>query len=94
MALNFEWDQAKARINVKRHRITFEEAKTVFEDPFSITILDTDHSLEEERYIDIGMSVNGRVLIVAYTERRTNIRIISCRKATRWERMIYEEHTD
>lgn len=91
MTLNFEWDEEKAEANLKNHRVSFEEATTVFSDPFSITIPDPDHSAEEERYIDIGSSDRGRVLVVVYTERETMIRIISCRKAkpTEWRR--YEE---
>jgi len=94
MALNFEWDVSKARTNVKRHHVTFEEGKTVFDDPFAVTIPDPDHSIEEERYIDIGMSAKERLLVVVYTERGINIRLISCRKATAWEREIYEEPAD
>ncbi len=66
----------------------------MFGDPFSITISDPEHSHGEERYIDIGESMNGRLLVVVYTERTPYIRIISCRKATRKERNIYEEGTD
>jgi len=91
MTLNFEWDEEKAKANLKNHRVSFEEATTVFSDPFSITIPDPDHSTEEERYIDIGNSDRGRVLVVVYTERETTIRIISCRKATPTERRRYEE---
>lgn len=91
MKPNFEWDEEKAKANLKKHRINFDEATTVFSDPFSITIPDPDHSVGEERYIDIGSSDKGRLLIVVYTERGTNIRIISCRKATLTERKLYEE---
>jgi uncharacterized protein len=90
MKLNFEWDEEKAKANLKKHRVSFEEATTVFLDPFSITNPDPDHSLDERRYIDIGSSDNGRVLIVVYAERSSNIRIISCRKAIPSERIIYE----
>lgn len=91
MTLNFEWDEEKAKANLKNHRVSIGEATTVFSDPFSITIPDPDHSTEEERYIDIGSSDRGRVLVVVYTERETTIRIISCRKATPTERRRYEE---
>lgn len=91
MKLNFEWDENKAKANLKKHRVSFDEATTVFLDPFSITIPDSDHSREERRYIDIGSSDKGHVLIVVYTERGSNIRIISCRKATSLERKLYEE---
>lgn len=94
MRSNFEWDEEKAKANLKRHKVSFDEATTVFSDPFSITIPDPDHSMDEERYIDIGTSDEGRVLVVSYTERGTNIRIISCRKATRTERRRYEEGND
>ena len=91
MRLTFEWDQAKARANSKKHGASFDEATTVFADPFSITIADPDHSADEQRYVDIGSSDKGRVLVVVYTERGVNVRIISCRKATLSERKTYEE---
>ena len=93
MTPNFEWDEKKAKQNLKKHKVSFEEASTIFNDPFSITIPDPDHSIQEERYIDIGISEKGRILIVCYTERGTNIRIISCRKATPMERREYEENS-
>lgn len=91
MPQNFEWDEEKAKANLKKHKVSFDEAATVFSDPFSITIPDPDHSVGEQRYIDIGNSDKGRVLVVVYTERGDNIRIISCRKATPRERRRYEE---
>ena len=91
MQREFEWDQIKADENISKHSIGFEEAVTVFSDPNSLTIFDPDHSLEENRYLDIGISCKGRVLIVVYTERREKIRIISCRKATAIERCQYEK---
>ena len=91
MKLNFEWDEEKARANLQKHKVSFDEATTVFSDPFSITIPDLDHSMDEQRYIDIGSSDKGRTLVVVYTERGANIRIISCRKATRTERRLYYE---
>jgi len=90
MKLGFEWDENKAKANFKKHRVDFDEATTVFTDPLSRTIHDPDHSADEQRYIDIGRSDKGRVLVVAYTERSSNIRIISCRKATPSERKLYE----
>jgi uncharacterized protein len=92
MKLRFEWDEEKAKANLKKHRIDFDEATTVFTDPFSITIHDPDHSADEQRYIDIGSSAAGRVLVVVYTERGSNIRIVSSRKATSTERKLYEEN--
>ena len=94
MKLNFEWDEEKAKTNFKKHRVSFDEAITVFLDPFSITIPDPDHSVDEQRSLDIGSSDKGRVLLVVYTERRSNIRIIGCRKATLSERKLYEEGGD
>jgi uncharacterized protein len=90
MELGFEWHEEKAPENLRKHGISFEEAKTVFNDPLSITILDSKHSDDEKRYIDIGLSSKGQLLIIVYTERQSNIRIISCRKATNAERKIYE----
>jgi len=94
MTLNFAWDEEKGKANRKNHGVSFDEATTVFSDPFSITIPDPDHSTDEQRYIDIGSSDRGRILVVVYTERGTNIRIISCRKATPTERRRYEEGID
>jgi uncharacterized DUF497 family protein len=91
MAIPFEWDEEKAEINLEKHKVGFEEAKSVFGDPFSITIDDPDHSEEERRFIDIGKSVSGKLLIIVYTERGNKVRIISCRKATPTERRKYEE---
>ncbi|HNB51022.1 MAG TPA: BrnT family toxin [Anaerolineales bacterium] len=92
MKPNFEWDESKARLNLTKHAgVSFSEAKTVFDDEFSVTIHDPQHSIEEERFVDIGRSAKGRILVVVYTERGTNIRIISARKATLTERRIYEE---
>ena len=90
----FEWDKDKAKRNRRDHKVSFEEGRTVLGDPFSITIPDHAHSDGEERYIDIGESMNGRLLVVVYTESPPYIRVISCRKATRNERDIYEEGTD
>jgi hypothetical protein len=74
MKLRFEWDEEKAKANLKKHKVDFDEATTVFTDPFSITIDDPDHSVDEQRYIDIGSSAADRVLVVVYTERGSNIR--------------------
>ena len=91
MTMVFEWDEEKAEVNFKKHKIGFEEAKTVFGDPFSITVDDPDHSKEEQRFIDIGKSSSGKLLVVVYTERGNKTRIISCRKAAPMERNKYEE---
>ena len=92
--LNFHWDEDKAAANFKKHRISFDEAKTVFGDPFSVTIDDPAHSAHEYRFVDIGTSTSRMILAVAYVDRGRNIRLISCRKATRAERKIYEEGKD
>jgi uncharacterized DUF497 family protein len=87
----FEWDSRKAEANLRKHGVSFEEAQTVFTDPLSITLPDPDHSEDEKRFIDIGMSDNRRVLVVVYTERDQRIRLISARQATPAERRQYEE---
>ena len=89
MSLEFEWEEEKSRTNQAKHGVTFEEAKTVFNDPFTLTISDPDHSNEEERWLDIGLSAEGRLLVVWYTERGERIRIIGCRKATKKEEGAY-----
>ncbi len=93
--LVFEWDKKKAKKNIFRHKISFEEAKTVFNDPFLITFPDEYHSENEERFINVGISSHNRMLLVVNTEHikteKIIIRIISCRKATASERKIYEE---
>jgi uncharacterized DUF497 family protein len=91
MALTFEWDEEKSKGNIRKHGVSFDEAKTVFNDPFAMTIADPDHSLQEDRYIDMGMSSRGRLLVVWYTERGQNIRIIGSRKASPTQRRQYEE---
>jgi uncharacterized DUF497 family protein len=91
MALEFEWDPAKAEANLKDHGVSFDEATTVFRDALSITISDPDHSDPEDRFIDIGMSHRMQLLVVSYTERQNKIRIISARQPTRAERKNYEE---
>jgi hypothetical protein len=91
MALEFEWDEEKAIINQRDHKLGFEEAKAVFDDPLATTIPDPDHSIDEYRYLTIGESLKGKLLVVSYTERKGNIRLISCREATPRERKAYEE---
>lgn len=92
MALKFEWDEEKARANLTKHGISFEEAVTVFDDPFSLTIDDPLHSIQEDRFFTIGYSQVQRLIIVVHTERGIdNIRIISARIATKRERRIYEQ---
>ena len=91
MKLTFEWDEVKAKENLKKHEVSFEEGKTIFNDPFLFTFPDIEHSADEERYINIGLSANGHILIVTHTERQEKVRIVSCRKATARERRFYEE---
>jgi len=91
MPLAFQWDEAKARINLAKHGVSFEEATTVFGDPLSLTIPDPAHSLVEERMIVLGCSHRRRLLVVVHTERGDSIRIISARCASKRERKTYEE---
>ena len=88
--IDFEWDPSKARANLRKHQVTFEEAATVLRDPLAITIFDPDHSQEEDRYITIGTSEGGLSLMVAHTDRQDRTRIISARALTRAEREAYE----
>lgn len=89
--MHFEWDPAKARKNLQKHGVSFEEASSVFYDQLAVTGADPDHSEGEERLITFGISSQGRLLVVAHTERGEAIRIISCRVTTQSERYIYEE---
>ena len=89
--IQFEWDPAKAKMNLRKHGVAFREAATVLRDPLGITIFDPDHSDEEDRFITFGFSTAGRLLMVAHTERGERIRIISARGLTRAEREAYEQ---
>lgn len=89
--MNFEWNENKAATNRSKHGVSFEEAQTVFDDPLYVDFYDPDHSDEEDRYIIVGESRRGRLLIVSYTERGKTIRLISAREVTRKEREVYEE---
>jgi uncharacterized DUF497 family protein len=91
MSIKFEWDQNKAASNLLKHGVSFDEAKTVFNDPIYVDFYDPDHSYNEYRYIIIGHSVKNRLLIVAYAEGKNKIRLISAREATRREQKVYEE---
>ena len=91
MPLQFEWDENKARTNLPKHGVSFEEASTVFGDPSSLTIPDPAHSQTEDRFIILGHSYRGRLLVVVHTERGDRIRMISARTATRHERRNYEK---
>ncbi len=87
----FEWHAAKAAENLRKHRVDFREACTIFEDLLTVTIPDVTHSEEEERLVTIGRSQRGRLLIVVHAERGDCIRIISARKPTARERSSYEQ---
>lgn len=89
--MKFEWDPKKAEANLRKHGISFDEAKGVFRDPMLLIFADPDHSLEERRFLILGTSVQNQLLIVSYTERKSATRMISARKATRRERRTYEE---
>ena len=89
--IDFRWNNDKARLNLKLHRVSFEEAATVFDDPHTIIVGDEDHSDDETREIIIGYSGQNRLLFVSFTVREGIIRLISARKATPRERQEYEE---
>ena len=91
MSLRFEWDGRKAARNLAKHGVAFDETSTILADPLSITIPDPDHSEDEERWIIIGQSNRGRLLVVVHTEDGTMVRIISAREAEKRERVRYEE---
>ena len=86
-----EWDPRKARSNLRKHGVNFHEAGSVLDDPLSTTFPDPDHSLDEARFLTIGASATGRILVVAHTDRGDAVRIISARRATPRERKFYEE---
>jgi uncharacterized DUF497 family protein len=88
--VHFEWNEEKAKQNLKKHGVSFEEAVTVFYDPLSATFDDPDHSVGEYRYITIGLSSRDRLIVVAHTERGENLRIINARPATAHERKRHE----
>lgn len=90
MSIEFQWDQEKALQNVKKHGVSFEEAATAFYDTLSMTIRDTEHSMKENRFILLGLSNQGRLLVVAHTDRKNKVRLISARPATSKERKNHE----
>ncbi|MFM9965015.1 MAG: BrnT family toxin [Planctomycetaceae bacterium] len=89
--MDFEWDDAKAESNKEKHGVTFAEAMTVFADTLSVTGYDPRHSDDEDRFLTMGMSVDGRLLVVSHTDRGHAIRIISARESSRRERKDYED---
>lgn len=90
--MQFEWDRGKGERNLKKHRVSFEEARTVFRDPLARIFDDEAHSTEELREIIIGQSVLNRLILVCFTERTDCIRILSARRATLREKKDYEEN--
>jgi uncharacterized protein len=95
MSVRFEWDDDKAKANVKKHKVSFDEASSVFAEPLAKIFDDDKHSTEEIREIIVGHSITKRLLLVSFTERgRDVVRIISARVATRNERIAYEENED
>lgn len=96
MQYNFAWDLEKARVNRQQHRVGFEQAASVFQDPQMLSVYDSDHSGNEDRWITMGLASHGVLLVVHHTYEQLNektaiIRIISSRKATRYEKKQYEE---
>ena len=92
MSVGFEWDGRKATLNVNKHRVSFDEASTVFNDPLAIIFDDLDHSLRERREIIVGHAITNRLLSVCFSERNNLIRIFSARPLTKRERTDYEEN--
>ena len=88
--MRFEWDREKAEASLRKHRVSFDEAVTVFYDPLSVTFADPDHSAGEHRFLTIGQSSRGRLLVVAHVERGAALRIISARPASAGERKRHE----
>jgi uncharacterized protein len=89
--MKIEWDLGKAKSNLKKHGVSFEEAATALSDPMGATGADPDHSTTEQRYVTFGVSEKGRLVVVSHTEKGEIIRIISARKASKGEREVYEE---
>ncbi|HJQ33047.1 MAG TPA: BrnT family toxin [Pyrinomonadaceae bacterium] len=89
--MNFGWDERKARANLAKHGVSFEEARAVFDDPLYVDFYDPEHSYDEHRYIIVGRSNQGRLLLVSYAESDDTLRLISARELTPAERRIYEE---
>ncbi len=89
--MELDWDADKARANAAKYGVTFEEAASVFWDPLELTIQDPNHSIDEDRFVSLGTSAAGRLLVVGYTERGSKIRVIFARRATKREQHDYEE---
>jgi len=88
--MQFEWDRDKASANLKKHRVSFDEAATIFYDPLAATFDDPDHSRQDRRFLTIGYSSNGRLLVVSHTERGDSLRIVNARPASAKERKRHE----
>jgi uncharacterized DUF497 family protein len=88
--MRFSWDPSKDRPNQRDHETAFQEATTVFGDPLAVTVSDPDHSIGEERFVTIGQSTSGQLLVVCHIEQGDTIRIISARRATAYERKDHE----
>ncbi|WP_310416116.1 BrnT family toxin [Chamaesiphon sp. OTE_8_metabat_110] len=88
--MSFEWDEEKAKSNIAKHDVSFDEATSVFDDPLFLTFADPEHSIQEQRFVIMGESARGRLLVVSYTERAGTTRLISARQVTRKERKAYE----
>ena len=89
--MKFEWDSRKAKLNLRKHHVSFEEATTAFRDPLAVTAPDLTHSSDEYRLVTFGLSSKGKLLTISHTERGESIRIITARRSTKQERKIYEE---
>jgi len=89
--MKIKWDPKKAKSNLSKHKVSFEEASTVLSNPMAATGVDPDHSIVEDRFITFGVSEKGRLLVVAHTDEGETIRIISARTASKGERELYEE---
>ena len=91
-SVKYDWDKNKAKSNLSKHGVSFDEAKTAFGDPLYVDFYDPDHSFEEHRFILLGKSIHDRVLFISYAERNDNIRLISAREATPSESRAYEQN--
>jgi uncharacterized DUF497 family protein len=91
--MEFEWDPIKAKYNLRKHGVSFEEASTVFNDVLAVIYYDPDHSVDEMRFLTIGTSVEGRLLHIAFADRDQRIRIINAREVTKREKKLYEEES-
>ena len=89
--MEFEWDRRKAKYNLRKHGVSFEEASTVFDDVLAAFYEDPDHSVHEKRFLMMGTSVRGRLLYIAFADRNERMRIISARMPTKEEKKLYEE---